>query len=280
MFHGFGDWLNTNANTPNDLIGTAFFAHTAKLLAQIAEVLGRDEDVRKYRELAGKVTEVFRSRYIGEDGLMTVKTQTAALLALRFELAPNEIRSKLADWLVGDIKARGNHLSTGFVGTPYINHVLTETGHLDVAYDLLMQKSWPSWLYPVTKGATTIWERWDGWTDDKGFQDIGMNSFNHYAYGAIGAWIYSVVSGIQIVEPGYKKSRIAPKPGGGLTHAHGTLETVHGTISSRWKIEGDTFELTAIVPPNTRSTLALPAEYGGESVEVAPGSYTLTGRRI
>ena len=280
MFKGFADWLNTNAETPNDYIGTAFFVYSAHLLAKIAQVLGQTEDEQAANELANRVKAAFNSRFVEADGSLTIKTQTAALLALHFDLIPPESRVTVGNWLVQDIRERGDHLSTGFVGTPYINHVLTELGHLNVAYDLLLQKSWPSWLYPVTKGATTIWERWDGWTDDKGFQDIGMNSFNHYAYGAIGAWLYSTVAGIKHVEPAYKVSRIAPLPGGGLTHASASLETLYGPLSAEWKIEQDEFELRATIPPNTTSTLVIPAEFGGGSREVGPGTHVVTAGRV
>ena len=261
-FLGFGDWLNTNAETPIDLIGTAFYAHSAELLAKMAEVTGRDADAKTYRKLFEDVKAAFQHRYVTGAGLVTPGTQTAYVLALHFELLPAELRSTAVQALVNDIGRRGWKLSTGFVGTPYLNHVLTEGGRLDAAYKLLLQTQWPSWLYSVTQGATTIWERWDGWTHDKGFQDPGMNSFNHYAYGAIGDWLYAVVAGIEL-DPevtSYKRSRLQPRPGGGLTSARGSFRTAYGVISSSWQIADGRFTWDVVIPPNTTSVVTLPPE--------------------
>jgi alpha-L-rhamnosidase len=187
--------------------------------------------------------------------------QTAYVLALHFDLLPEALRSKAVAELVADIERRGMHLSTGFVGAPYLPHVLSSNGRLDIAYNLLNQKSWPSWLYAVTQGATTIWERWDGWTEENGFQDPGMNSFNHYAYGSIGAWLYNTVAGIEIdpAEPGYKHIIFRPQPGGGLTQAQGRLRILYGEVVSAWRIDEGRFELRLVVPPNTTATVELPA---------------------
>ena len=187
-------------------------------------------------------------------------TQTAYVLALHFDLLPEELRSLAAAELVADIERRDTHLSTGFVGAPYLAHVLSRNGQLDTAYALLFQKSWPSWLYSVTQGATTVWERWDGWTKENGFQDTVMNSFNHYAYGSIGDWLYRVVAGINLdpARPGYKHIILHPQPGGGLTHATGKLKTLYGELSSRWTLAEDTFEWWVVIPANTTATLYLP----------------------
>jgi alpha-L-rhamnosidase len=154
-------------------------------------VLGKAEDVAKYEKLAEEVKAAFIARFVTSEGLIAGGTQTTYVLALHFDLLPENLRATAVDELVRDIKKRGTHISTGFVGSPYIAQVLSDNGRLDVAYELLHQTKHPSWLYAVTQGATTIWERWDGWTHDKGFQDASMNSFNHYAYGAIGAWMYA-----------------------------------------------------------------------------------------
>src|SRR5207237_4046284 len=201
-------------------------------------------------------------------GSITVQTQTAHVLALHFELLPNDLRPKAFDALVQNSESRGMHLSTGFVGTPYLNHVLTNFGRPDIAYALLMQKTFPSWLFPVTHGATTIWERWDGWTPEKGFNDAGMNSYNHYAYGAVGEWLYARVAGIDVdpEAPGYKHIIIRPIPrstrlragGGWLQHAAGKLRSMYGTIESAWRIEGDTFHLNITIPPNATATVYMP----------------------
>ena len=273
-FAGFGDWLSTNADTPIDLIGTAFYAHCARLMSEMATTLGHQEDADKYGQLSNDVRAAFQRRFVTAEGIVAPGTQTAYVLALHFGLLPEELRAGAADALVYDIERRGFKLSTGFVGTPYLNHVLSEAGRIDVAYRLLFQKDWPSWLYSVVQGATTIWERWDGWTHDKGFQDPGMNSFNHYAYGAIGDWLYSTVAGIDssVDSPGYKKSRLSPRPGGGLTYAEGKLETLYGTLESSWQIEGGKFFWQVTVPPNTEAVAILPPECTGPTLGSAPCS--------
>lgn len=190
--------------------------------------------------------------------------QTAYVLALHFELLPEAMRPLAAAELVADIQRRGNHLSTGFAGSSYLPHALSNNGQLDTAYALLNQTTWPSWLYSVTQGATTIWERWDGWTAENGFQSPSMNSFNHYAYGSIGEWLYSTVVGIDI-DPavlGYKHAILHPQPGGQLTQASGKLKTLYGELASAWKIDGNVFYWSVIVPPNTSATAYLPITTG------------------
>jgi alpha-L-rhamnosidase len=199
-------------------------------------------------------------------------TQTAYALALYFDLLPDGLRPLAAQELVADLERRGMHLSTGFVGSPYLNHVLSTDGQLNTAYTLLKQTSWPSWLYAVKQGATTIWERWDGWTEENGFQTPNMNSFNHYAYGAIGAWLYNTVAGIEIdpTAPGYKHAILRPQPGGGLTFARAALDTLYGTLVSKWTLDNGVFEYTITVPPNTSATVHLPYE----------GHVILNGQRV
>jgi alpha-L-rhamnosidase len=324
---GYGDWLSINASTPRDLIGTAFFAYDANLMAQIAKVLGKPHDEARYRQLFSDVKKAFAARYLVGSELPVVPaqpsvmrksvdeadalsrgnlravdygqitsrvfntnlftpTQTAYVLSLHFDLLPDELRSRSVAELVADIERRDMHLSTGFVGSPYLTHVLSENGRLDIAYALLSQKSWPSWLYAVTQGATTIWERWDGWTEENGFQDAAMNSFNHYAYGAIGAWLYNIVTGIEVdpVRPGYKHIVLRPQPGGGLSSACGRLQTLYGEVISEWKLDDNRFEWTIVVPPNTTATAYVPAsrqetmKLNGETVvgtvhEIPAGKY-------
>lgn len=259
---GYGDWLSINAETPHDLIGAAFLVHDLRLLAKMAGVLGLAADEACYRAQSEEIRQAFLRRYVTADGLIASGSQTAYVLALHFDLLPEELREKAAAELVRDIRKRKLHLSTGFVGAPYLNHALAKVGELDTAYDLLHQTSWPSWLYSVTQGATTIWERWDGWTHDKGFQDPGMNSFNHYAYGSIGDWLYQVVAGINVdpENPGYKHIILRPRPGGQLTHARAEYESVYGKIVSAWKRDGDRLEWEVVVPPNTEATLVFPRE--------------------
>jgi alpha-L-rhamnosidase len=189
-------------------------------------------------------------------------TQTAYVLALHFELLPEKLCPFAVAELVADIERRDMHLSTGFVGAPYLPHVLSHNGRLDIAYALLNQTTWPSWLYSVTQGATTIWERWDGWTEENGFQDPGMNSFNHYAYGSIGAWLYNTVAGIEFdpAQPGYKQILINPQPGGRLTYARARLDSMYGRIESQWTLEQDCFQLVVTIPANTEGVVHLPAQ--------------------
>ncbi|MFQ3684033.1 family 78 glycoside hydrolase catalytic domain [Roseiflexus sp.] len=269
-FRGFGDWLaldgsgRTDGGTAKDLIGTAFFAYSARLLSRIAAILGHQRDATRYRRLFERVRQAFITRYVTAAGRVAGETQTGYVLALHFDLLPPALRSAAADALARDIRARGTRLATGFVGTPYLPHVLTDAGCLDLAYALLLQRTWPSWLYPVTQGATTIWERWDGWTHDKGFQDPGMNSFNHYAYGAIGEWIYSTIAGIDTdpEQPGYRHLILRPQPGGGLTAARAALETMYGRAVSAWRIDDHRFIWEIVVPPNTTATAYVPALEG------------------
>ena len=282
---GFGDWLaldgsnGVEGGTSKELIGTAFFAHSARLLAGIAAILGKPEDAAHYSELAGQARQAFQRRFVQADGSMAGGTQTGYILALHFDLLPGELRQPAVEELVRSIQGRGNHLSTGFVGTPYISLVLSSLGHTETAYNLLKQTSWPSWLYSVTQGATTIWERWDGWTHDRGFQDPGMNSFNHYAYGAVGAWMYTTIGGIDLdpQQPGYKHIIMRPQPGGGLTSARAGLRSLYGQIESAWTLHDNTFDWQISVPANSCATVFVPAAQashvseGGQPARSAPG---------
>ena len=286
-WRGFGDWLALDGSdgregaTSKELIGTAFFAYSTSLLSQIARILGKDADARQFTEWSTQAREAFRKQYVLPDGKLVGGTQTSYVLALHFDLLPAELRAAAAVELARDIERCGNHLSTGFVGTPYINWVLSEAGNLSTAYALLKQTTWPSWLYSVTHGATTIWERWDGWTHDKGFQDPSMNSFNHYAYGAIGAWLYAVVGGIDVdpERPGYKHIVMRPQPGGDLTRATTDLQSMYGLIQSAWVLDAERgkFDWRIVVPPNTTATVHVPAaaratvREGSLPAEQAPG---------
>ena len=269
---GYGDWLSIDAVTPPEYIGTAFFAYCARLMASMARATGKADEAKHYDELLDGVSGAWRKRFLKADGSLTVQTQTAHVLALHFDLLDENHRPAAVEALVRDIESRGMHLSTGFVGTPYLNPVLTRFGRADVAYALLLQKTFPSWLYPVTQGATTMWERWDAWTHDKGFSDTGMNSFNHYAFGAVGEWLYATVAGIELDphKPGYKHILIRPTPGGELTWAKGAHRTLYGVVESAWRIENGTFHLDVAIPPNTTATVRLP---DGTSSEVSAGNH-------
>lgn len=265
---GFGDWLAIDAPnpgrapTPTKLIAGAYFAHTADLVARAAAVLGREETVQKYRAVHVEAVEAFRNEWVTPAGRVVGNTQTGYLLALAFDLLPERLRATAVRHLVDDIAERGYHLSTGFVGTPLLNPVLTRFGREDVAYRLLLQETYPSWLYPVTQGATTIWERWNSYTHEHGFGDAGMNSFNHYAYGAIGTWMVESVAGLGLdhAHPGYKRLLVAPRPGHGLTHAEASLNTPYGLAKAGWRIEGHRLTITGLVPPNATALLIAPCD--------------------
>lgn len=284
---GYGDWLAldssgfTEGGTAKDLIGTAMYANDADLMARIAGLLGKEEDARRYRQLHGDIVAAFRRRFVTPDGLVTGGTQTAHVLALHFGLVPEEGRANAAKELVRLIERNGRHLGTGFVGTPYLLDVLEKSGHLDIAYALLEQETFPSWLFPVKNGATTIWERWDGWTPEKGFQDKGMNSFNHYAYGAVGAWMVSAVAGLELdpEEPGYRHIFFKPRPGGSIAWAEARLATPQGEAGIRWDLQGEALKLDLLVPPGSRASLRLPTGFSGAPDTLAPGRHVLTAAR-
>jgi alpha-L-rhamnosidase len=267
---GYGDWLNQDAVTPPDLIGTAFYAYCADLMSRMASVLSREDESKQYRDLFGRVRAAFRGRFM-EAGRSKIKTQTAHILALHMNLAEPAERAGIEAELVADIASRQTHLSTGFVGTPYLNHVLSAAGRDDVAFALLMQKTFPSWLFPITHGATTMWERWDGWTPEKGFNDAGMNSYNHYAFGAVGEWIYKTIGGIDLDHdrPAYKHIHFRPTPGGGITWARTSLETLYGKVECNWKQIGDEIDIELLVPGNTTATLHV----GGRNLPLAAGRH-------
>ena len=279
----FGDWLAfattrpdyPGATTGKDLIATAFYAHATDLMQRISHVLGRESDAARYAELFDKIRTAFQREFVTERGRVGEDTQTAYVLALQFDLLPEQLRSVAAERLARDVRSR-KHLTTGFLGTPYICHVLSRYGYLDEAYLLLNREDYPSWLYPVKQGATTIWERWDGQKPDGSFQDRGMNSFNHYAYGAVGDWMYQVVSGIDIDPevPGYKHILIQPQPGGGLTHVRASHASMYGKITSEWQIRDDQISLTVEIPANTRATVRLPK---ATLEKVLEGGRPLTG---
>ncbi|HDP99628.1 MAG TPA: alpha-L-rhamnosidase [bacterium] len=272
----FGDWLAFASNrsdypgatTDKDLIATAYFAHSTNILQKTAMVLKKKQDARIYADLFEKIKQAFQAEFVTPNGRLTSNTQTAYSLALAFNLLADPLKTKAAERLAADVE-NFRHITTGFVGANLINQVLTDNGYLELAYLLLNRKEYPSWLYPITKGATTIWERWDGIKPDATFQDAEMNSFNHYAYGAIGNWLYQVVAGIEIDpnQPGYKHIIIRPQPGGGLSSASATHHSMYGKIESAWKIENGTFNLSVTIPPNTIATIILPGAQLNKAME-------------
>jgi len=282
----YGDWLfyhppvnnhsEPDGHTDHDFIATAFYAYSTSLLADAAKELGKTDDQKYYRELFNKIKTVFINEYVTPAGRVGTNSQTSYVLAIMFDLLPENLREKAAQFLVDDIKSRRNHLSTGFLGTPFLCYVLTQTGHSDVAYDLLLQETYPSWLYPVRMGATTIWERWDGQKTDSTFQDAGMNSFNHYAYGAIGDWMYRVSAGLDAKSPGYKKLLIKPYISDKLTYAKATFESLYGTVVSGWERKEGKIIVKVIIPANTTAEILLPE---GDPEQISESGTAVMGNR-
>ena len=282
-FH-FGDWLAfaeyysyrynapdygyAGANTDKELIATAYFYNTTGLMRKTAELLGNQEDAERYAAILPQIKAAFNREFVTETGRLTSGTQTAYVLALCFGLLPPDLIPVVAKRLADDVNHFG-HLTTGFVGTPLLCKALSDHGYPDVAYKLMFNKRYPSWLYPVTKGATTIWERWDCIKPDGSFQDVGMNSFNHYAYGAVGDWLYQTVAGLQ-EDPavaGYKQIIIKPVPTGQLRFAKAQYHSIYGLIRSEWERKEDSFVQTVEIPANTSAKVYLPAGDGASVLE-------------
>ncbi|HYC71489.1 MAG TPA: family 78 glycoside hydrolase catalytic domain [Opitutaceae bacterium] len=268
LHNNYGDWLCIPTDTSfrthspmKNLLATAYWADDAAKMARMARAIGREADAARFQATFEKIRSAFQREWLLPDGRLKVETQTAYLLALAFDLLPAGLRAAAAGHLVGNIRALGWHLSTGFIGISHLNPQLTLAGHNDVAYRLLLQDTFPSWLYPVKHGATTIWERWNGWTHDDGFFNPQMNSFNHYSLGSVGEWLFRHVAGIELDPevPGYARFVLRPHPGEGLAHAGASLRTMHGEIVSRWRIDGKEFSWEVVVPPNTTARIFVPA---------------------
>lgn len=271
-----GDWLafSTNrsdypgATTDKDLLANAYFYHSTDLLARASEVLNKDEEARFYGELSEKIKTAFASEYITPNGRLSSNTQTAYSVCLSFGLIPDDMKQHAANRLHEDVN-KFKHITTGFLGTPEICHVLSSYGYIEDAYFLLYRKEYPSWLYPVTKNATTIWERWDGIRTDGSFQDTGMNSFNHYAYGAVGDWLYRKVAGIDLDPdvPGFKSIILKPQPGGEMNDVFASYISPYGKIISEWKIVNEKFNYLVSIPVNTTCKVYIPFTSGDLSLD-------------
>lgn len=274
--NNYGDWLCIPSDTTfrtqspmKTLLATAYWADDAAKLARMAKEIGRQKDARRFQTMFEHVRKAFQKEFIAEDGHLRVETQTAYLLGLAFDLFPKELRTSAAEHLVGNIKTLKWHLSTGFIGIRFLNPILTAIGRADVAWRLLLNEDYPSWLYPVRHGATTIWERWNGWTEEDGFFNPQMNSFNHYSLGSVGEWLYRCVAGIEL-DPeisGFKRFVIRPYPGGGLEQAGAEYRSVHGLIRSRWRREGQKLTLEVTIPANTTALVCIPSDPGTSVLE-------------
>jgi alpha-L-rhamnosidase len=299
----FADWLSyrvddskgmigqRSAVTDNYLVAQCFYAYNTALMVKTARILGKVEEYKEYEKLLDRIKLQFQKEFMTANGRLISETQTAYILALQFDMIPGSLRPAALERLVSNIESYKYHLTTGFLGTPFLNPVLTRFGRNDVAYKLLLQDTYPSWLYPIkAHGATTIWERWDSMKPDSTFQDPGMTSFNHYAYGAVGDWMYRTIGGIDTEEfdgAGYKQSVIKPELGGGLTFAKTSLDTPYGKISSDWRLDSNTFTLQVEVPANTSASVILPVQgykqvqqdgqsMTGDRVRIGSGKYVFT----
>jgi alpha-L-rhamnosidase len=257
-YHCFGDWLSIGADTPKDVICTAYFALSARLTAKAAEVLGKSEDAARLEDLYQKIKAAFNKAYVAADGRIKGNTQACFVLALAVDLVDGEKGRQAASYLVDDIEKKGGHLSTGFIGTKDLMLVLSKIGRYDVAYRLLFNDTFPSWGFSIKQGATSIWERWDGWTPEKGFQDPGMNSFAHYSFGAVYQWMVENIGGIKSAGPAYKEIVIEPHPPGRLTRAETSYNSIRGDITSDWSKQEGTLSLNVSIPANTTATVILP----------------------
>ncbi len=284
--NNYGDWLCIPSDTTfrtqspmKTLLATAYWADDAAKLSRMAQEIGRKEDSDRFRAVFHRVREAFQKEFLLGNGRLTVETQTACLLALAFDLLPAEVRPLAAEHLVENIRSLDWHLSTGFIGISHLNPTLTAIGRTDAAWRLLLNEDYPSWLYPVRHGATTIWERWNGWTEEGGFFNPQMNSFNHYSLGSVGEWLYRCAAGIEL-DPqvnAFKMFLIRPYPGGTLRYARAAYQSVYGTIESRWQRRGDAFSLSVTIPANTRARVYVPSNKeapvweGGKPAEDVPG---------
>jgi alpha-L-rhamnosidase len=271
--NSYNDWLAPGADaTSPELLATAYWAHDAALMADIARAIGRDDDSAGYRAQRAKIGAAFADAFVAADGRLSCATQTAYALGLHMDLIPEELRPAAADHLVAAIAAEDWRLSTGFVGVGYLLPVLSSAGRTDVAYRLLEQDALPSWRYMIDHGATTIWERWDGWSAERGFQSAWMNSFNHYALGAVGEWLYRFMLGIDLAPgtAGFGRLLLRPHPGGQLSHAAGRYCSVRGPIASQWRREDGTFSLRVSLPPNVTASVRV-ASADAEAVRDGAG---------
>ncbi len=285
--YGYNDWLQPfqqnekrklRGDTSRSLLGTAYYARSSTILAQVAEVLGEEADAKLFAKRAKAVRDRFAKAFFlngvllpREDG---TPTQTAYLLALSFDLLPEMDRAAALHELERLVVEEANgHLRTGFVGTALICRTLSRFGLSELAYKVALKEEYPSWIYSIRQGATSIWERWNSYSQEEGFNGANMNSLNHYAYGAVGQWMYESVAGLSHAEPGYRKLRIAPRVGGGLSHVSAKLDTPYGLAESNWRIVDGRFLLVAVVPPNTLAFVEMP---NGEALELGYGRHELS----
>jgi alpha-L-rhamnosidase len=260
--HSYNDWLApVSDDTPSELLATAYWAYDAALMAELADATGRPEEAAGYRELRAKIGSAFADAFVSDDGRVASGTQTAYVLGLHMGLVPDHLRGAAAGHLVAEIGAADWHLTTGFVGVGYLLPALSAAGYTDVAYRLLAQRTFPSWRYMIDRGATTIWERWDGWSEERGFQSAWMNSFNHYALGSVGEWLYRFVLGIDQAPgtAGFGQLLLRPHPCGPLDRAGGSYQSARGLVRAGWERAGGQFSYRVEVPPNAVASVRVPS---------------------
>lgn len=275
----YGDWLSlSETKTPIPFIDLAYHARCCDLMVEMARVLGKDEQVALYQKQGDAVRASFQKLHMNENGTMKIDNQTTHVLALYFHLLPKEKQQAAADRLATLIRENGNKMNTGFLGTRPLLPVLSAHGHHDLAGILMQQKEYPSWGYEVENGATTIWERWNSYIKGKGVHEPSMNSFSHYAFGAVHEWMMSTLVGIDLASPGYNEIALRPRPTGTITQADGSTQTRHGKVAVAWEIK-DGLHVTCTIPPNTRASVEIPNTWGKTLVDAKTGTTIPTGVR-
>jgi alpha-L-rhamnosidase len=258
--HTWGDWLAPGRRPPPALVSAAYYAYTTSLMAEIAEVLGKESDAARYRKQFEAIRTHFQKTFVGNDGRIESDLQTVYCMALKYKLLTEAQREQAAAHLVKRIQAKNYHLSVGFLGMPILLPTLTDIGRSDLAYRLIQNTTYPSWGYSIEQGATTIWERWNSFSKKNGFGDVKMNSFNHYALGSCGEWMFRSLLGIESDGAGFRKIEMNPEMGEGITWSRGHYDSINGRIGSDWKIVDGKFIWRVVVPANTSATVYVPAE--------------------
>lgn len=276
----YGDWLaldiesgsmDRTGGTDKYLVANAYYAYSTGIVRDAAAVLGYTDETKNYGKLYNEIIEAINMEFVTRSGRLVSETQTACVVMLYFNLVKPEFRERVLKTLEMNIGAHHGHLTTGFVGTPYLCHCLSENGYHELADEIFMKEDFPGWLYAVKKGATTIWERWNSVLPNGDFDESGMNSLNHYAYGSIGSWLYEKIAGIQPMEPGYKKIRIRPLLTKGMTEVSASYESVYGTIGSAWSCKDGKINVDVQIPANTTAVICLPEKE--EEISVGSGCY-------
>jgi alpha-L-rhamnosidase len=289
VVHGndWGDWLAVNERTPLDYIDTIFFAYSSRLMAEMAEATDRREEADEYRQLYRQIAAAFAKKYLRDDGTLTIDTQTAYALALFADLIPLQLRQAAGNHLAQKIRDNGNRMATGFLGTRPLLPVLSAVGHHDLAVRLLQSREFPSWGYEIEQGATTIWERWDSYTKEDGFgrHNASMNSFSHYAFGAVCEWMFSTLAGIELQSPGFQHLRIHPRPPApdsnsqhpAIHWVQAHYDSIHGRVGVAWARKDELFRLDVEVPANTSADVILPSardavvQESGQAISMVKG---------